>query len=410
MSSLLPLGLADVQASTPPPKARLQDATLAVASLVLLLLYVVPPLLGSILDDGRPLGITPDELRVVGAVLVGAGVFFVGYIAHRSRRKESPHEPIDLTMSRLLDIPCDVVYESHRESLLLPPCDNLKCIVVDRALEFLRSGVLEGEEHKERFLREAQAAAALDHSNICTVYEIDDADGQTFLSIEGLPASKDVTMTSHHRRALRIGTPLAGALLFLTYAMTATAQDRMPPIPEGEMTDEQKAAVEEFKAARNTTRFGGPFVPLLRSPEMMSRARNVGDYVRFNSVLPPRLSEFVILITARHWTQNYEWAAHAPIAEREGLKSAIIEAIADGRRPEGMADDESVVYDFCMELLRTHGVSDPTYARLVSQFDEKGVIDTIGIMGYYQLLAMVMNTARTALRDGIEPGLRPFPR
>ena len=219
-------------------------------------------------------------------------------------------------------------------------------------------------------------------------------------------------MTSHHRRALRIGTRVAGALLFLTYAMTATAQDRMPPIPEGEMTDEQKAAVEEFKAARNTTRFrsGGPFVPLLRSPEMLSRARNVGDYVRFASVLPPRLSEFVILITARHWTQNYEWAAHAPIAGREGLKSAIIEAIADGRRPEGMADDESAVYDFCMELLRTHGVSDPTYARLVSQFDEKGVIDTIGIMGYYQLLAMVMNTARTPLGDGVEPGLRPLPR
>ncbi len=217
-------------------------------------------------------------------------------------------------------------------------------------------------------------------------------------------------MTSHHRRALRIGTRVAGALLFLTYAMTATPQDRMPPIPEGEMTDEQKAAVEEFKAARNTTRLGGPFVPLLRSPEMLSRARNVGDYVRFASVLPPRLSELVILITARHWTQNYEWAAHAPIAAREGLKPAIIEAIADGRRPEGMADDESAVYDFCMELLRTHGVSDPTYARLVSQFNEKGVIDTIGIMGYYQLLAMVMNTARTPLRDGVEPGLRPLPR
>ena len=226
----------------------------------------------------------------------------------------------------------------------------------------------------------------------------------------GLPASMEVTMTSHHPRTLRIGTRIAGALLFLTYAMTATAQDRMPPIPEDEMTEEQKAAVEEFKAARNTTRFGGPFVPLLRSPEMLSRARNVGDYVRFRSVLPPRLSEFVILITARHWTQNYEWAAHAPIAAREGLKPAIIEAIADGRRPEGMADDESAVYDFCMELLWTQGVSDRTYARLVSQFGEKGVIDTIGIMGYYQLIAMVLNTARTPLREGFEPGLRPLPR
>ena len=201
-------------------------------------------------------------------------------------------------------------------------------------------------------------------------------------------------------------------VLLLTNAMTATAQnqDRMPPIPDEQMTADQKAAVEEFKRARNTNTFRGPFVPLLRSPEMLSRARNVGDYVRFNSVLPPRLSEFVILMTARHWTQNYEWSAHAPIAEREGLDPAIIAAIADGRRPENMADDEATLYAFCTELLHTHGVSDPTYAKMLTHFDEIGVIDTIGIVGYYSMLAMVMNTARTPLRDGATPGLAAFPR
>ena len=211
----------------------------------------------------------------------------------------------------------------------------------------------------------------------------------------------------------RAGVALLTSLaLLLTHAMTATVQtqDRMPPIPDSEMTAAQKAGVEEFTQARNTTTFRGPFVPLLRSPEMLSRARNVGDYVRFNSVLPPRLSEFVILMTARHWTQNYEWAAHAPIAEREGLKPAIIEAIADGRRPANMADDEATLYDFCTELFRNHGVSDATYTRMLSHFDEIGVIDTIGIMGYYSMLAMVMNTARTPLRDGQTPGLAPFPR
>lgn len=211
------------------------------------------------------------------------------------------------------------------------------------------------------------------------------------------------------RHAARV-VLLAGLVPLLMHAMPATAQDRMPPIPEDRMTAAQKAAVEEFRRARDTTRFGGPFVPLLRSPEMLSRARNVGDYVRFNSVLPPRLSEFVILMTARHWTQNYEWAAHAPIAEREGLDPEVIAAIADGRRPAALADDEAVLYDFCTELLRTRGVSDPTYARMVAAFDEIGVIDTIGIVGYYSLLAMVMNTARTPLRDGAEPGLAPFPR
>ena len=203
---------------------------------------------------------------------------------------------------------------------------------------------------------------------------------------------------------------LVSLVLLLTHPMTATAQDRMPPIPENEMTAEQRAAIEEFKRVRDTTRFGGPFVPLLRSPEMLSRARNVGDYVRFNSVLPPRLSEFVILITARHWTQSYEWSAHAPIAEREGLKPGIITAVAAGRRPESMAEDEAVLYDFCTELLHTHGASDTTYARMLSHFEEIGVIDTIGIIGYYSMLAMVLNTARTPLRDGALPPLSSFPK
>ena len=216
-------------------------------------------------------------------------------------------------------------------------------------------------------------------------------------------------MNLYDRRTTRHRIPLAIVIGLLSSISPATAQDRMPPIPEAEMTAKQQAAVEEFKTVRNTTRFGGPFVPLLRSPEVLSRARNLGDHARFNTVLPPRLSEFVILMTARHWTQHYEWSAHASIAEREGLESEIIASVADGRRPDGMADDEAAVYDFCMELFRTHGVSDPTYARLVSHFDEKGVIDTICIIGYYQLLAMVMNTARTPLRDGMEP-IPTFPR
>ena len=207
------------------------------------------------------------------------------------------------------------------------------------------------------------------------------------------------------------GTTMSlGAALVLVMAPVLLAQDRMPPIAEDQMTQAQREAVEEFLRAGDATRLGGPFVPLLRSPEMLSRARNVGDHARFNTVLPPRLSEMVILMTARHWTQNYEWAAHAPIAEREGLAPGVIAAIADGRRPASMADDEAVLYDFCTELYHTQGVSDATYARMVSEFQEIGVIDTIGIMGYYSMLAMVLNTARTPLREDQPPGLKPFPR
>ena len=191
--------------------------------------------------------------------------------------------------------------------------------------------------------------------------------------------------------------------------MTARAQDRLPPIPESQQTEAQKKAIAEFTAARKTG-ISGPFVPLLRSPEVMNRARAMGDYLRFNSVLPPRLSEFAILITARYWTQNYEWDAHNQLALQGGLSADIIKAIADGRRPDKMAADEEALYTFCDELHRNQSISDATYARAVSTFGEQGVIDIVGISGYYTLLAMVLNTARTPVPAGHTPALAPFPR
>ena len=189
----------------------------------------------------------------------------------------------------------------------------------------------------------------------------------------------------------------------------AQSQDRMPPIPADKLTDAQKKAIEEFRAARSAE-LSGPFIPLLRSPEVMSRARAMGDYVRYRSVLPPRLSELVILMTARQWTQNYEWNAHEPLARRGGLSADIVKAIAEGRRPERMAEDEEILYTFCDELARNHSVSDATYARAVGKFGEQGVIDTLGITGYYTMLAMVLNTARTPLPGAAKPQLAPFPR
>jgi 4-carboxymuconolactone decarboxylase len=199
------------------------------------------------------------------------------------------------------------------------------------------------------------------------------------------------------------------AWLLTALPFAALAQERMPPIPPERMTDAQKKAVEEFRAARNAD-VGGPFAPLLRSPEVMNRARAMGDYLRFKSVLPPRLSEFAILITARQWTQNYEWDAHSRIAQQAGLSADILAALADGRRPDRMADDEEILYAFCTELQRNQSVSDATYARAVAKFGEQGVIDMVGISGYYTLLAMVLNTARTPVPAGRAPALAPFPR
>ena len=200
-----------------------------------------------------------------------------------------------------------------------------------------------------------------------------------------------------------------GCLLCLSMAAPLLAQDRMPPIPAEKMTDLQRRAAAEFKETRGSE-VSGPFVPLLRSPEVMTRARAMGDYLRFKSVLPPRLSEFVILLTARAWTQQYEWHAHHRLALKAGLNPETAKAIAEGRRPSRMLEDEEALYDFCDELRTNQSVSDATYARMLAKFGEQGIIDTAGIVGYYTLLAMVMNTARTPLPQGENPGLPLYPR
>jgi len=192
-------------------------------------------------------------------------------------------------------------------------------------------------------------------------------------------------------------------------SMSGYAQDRMPPIPPEKMTDAQKKAVEEFRAARNAG-VSGPFAAMLRSPEVMNRARAMGDYLRYKSVLPPRLSEFAILIASREWTQNYEWDAHYTLAMQGGLHADIAAALAEGRRPARMAEDEEILYNLCTELHHTKGVSDATYQRAVAKFGEQGVIDIVGIQGYYTLLAMMMNTARTPLPEGRTPALKPLSR
>jgi 4-carboxymuconolactone decarboxylase len=143
---------------------------------------------------------------------------------------------------------------------------------------------------------------------------------------------------------------------------------------------------------------------------VMTRARAMGDYLRFRSSLPPRLSEFVILLTARRWTQQYEWNAHAPLAVKGGLKENIVKAVAEGRRPEGMAEDEEIVFALFDEIQKHQSVSDATYARALGKIGEQGIIDVMGITGYYTLLAMVMNTARTPLPAGASPQLAPLAR
>jgi 4-carboxymuconolactone decarboxylase len=199
-----------------------------------------------------------------------------------------------------------------------------------------------------------------------------------------------------------------GAFAIICTTTAAMAQDRMPPIAADKYTDAQKKAAEEFAGGRGYE-VRGPFVPLIRSPEVMLRAKAMGDHLRFKSALAPRLSEMVILITAREWTQQYEWVAHHDIAIKAGLRPEIADAIADGRRPAGMADDEQAAYDISTEIQRSKRVSDATWAKAVTAFGEQGVIDLLGINGYYTMLAMTMNAARTGLPAGTPEPLKRFP-
>ena len=193
---------------------------------------------------------------------------------------------------------------------------------------------------------------------------------------------------------------LSGLAIGLFCASAAFAQERLPTINPANYTPDQQKAAEEFQLARKTPVFG-PFEPLMHSPEVMTLARSMGDYLRYKSALGNTLSEFVILITAREWSQDYEWHVHYPIALKVGIKQEIADAIKDGRRPVGMSADEEMVYDFSIELHRNKRVSDTTFARVEKRFGKKGVVDLVGINSYYTLLAMQMNVAQYAIpKDG----------
>jgi len=190
----------------------------------------------------------------------------------------------------------------------------------------------------------------------------------------------------------------------------AAALDRMPAIPEAQMSPDQKRVMDEI-AAGPRGRIGGPFIPLMRSPELMNRLQKVGEYLRFQNTVGLRNSEFAVLIVARHWSQPIEWAIHRPIAEKEGVLPATCDAIAEGRRPDNMTEDETLIYNVLEELRNNRSMSDPTYAQLLKRFGEQGVIDLVAHYGYYSLLAMTMNVARTAVPENgnAVAGLKTIP-
>ena len=183
------------------------------------------------------------------------------------------------------------------------------------------------------------------------------------------------------------------------------------PLPSLEdMTEAQRAAANELIAGPRKAVIG-PFIPLLRSPELMSRLQKVGEYLRFDSALAPRITEFATLLVSRSWSQQFEWAVHVPLARQAGVSEETIDAIREGRRPTSMSAAQALVHDFLSELTNAKGVSQVTYDATLELLGEQGLIDLVGIVGYFTWMSMVLNVAHTPARvgDGAEP-LPELPR
>jgi 4-carboxymuconolactone decarboxylase len=183
--------------------------------------------------------------------------------------------------------------------------------------------------------------------------------------------------------------------------------NRFAPLTWETMSDEQRRVVRTIlDGPRNS--LGGPFNVMLRSPEVADRVQALGALARFNETLPPALRELAIILTARHWTSHFEWYAHKRAALAAGLDATVVDAIAAGRRPERMSDEETAIYDFCRQLLENGRVDDPAFETAVAAFGERGVVDAITTVGYYSMVSMFLNVDEYPLPDGVEPELQPL--
>jgi 4-carboxymuconolactone decarboxylase len=181
--------------------------------------------------------------------------------------------------------------------------------------------------------------------------------------------------------------------------------DRFKPLTYEQMTPEQKTMIDHLLAGDRGT-VTGPFNVMLRSPEMGDLAQKFGAQMRYHSSIPRKLNEFAILITARYWTSQYEWYAHSRDGVKYGLNPALVESLATGQRPAPMEPDEEIIYNFCSELLKTKQVGDATFKATVDKFGERGVVDLIGTIGYYNLVSMMLNVDRYPLPDGAKLPLK----
>jgi 4-carboxymuconolactone decarboxylase len=210
--------------------------------------------------------------------------------------------------------------------------------------------------------------------------------------------------------------PWTRALILLFAALFALAQsqtksndlglrgDRFKPLTADQLTPEQKTMVDHLLKGERAG-LNGPFNVLLRSPEMGDLAQQFGASMRFHSSIPKKLNEFAIILTARFWGAEYEWYAHKRAALMAGMEQPIVDAVTANRRPSGMDKDEEIVYNFCTDVLKNHQVSDAVFKATRDRFGEKGVVDLMGVMGWYNFVSMMLNVDRYPLPEGAKPEL-----
>jgi 4-carboxymuconolactone decarboxylase len=207
---------------------------------------------------------------------------------------------------------------------------------------------------------------------------------------------------------------IAFAAAVFALPLAAAAQERYPALNPEQLSPQQKAYVENLqKPPRNNTTAlkNPPFKVYMRSPELAEKLEAVSDYVRWGTGLAPRLTELAIMITARQWSSQWIWRGHYRAAVRGGLDPSVGADIAAGRRPTKMKEDEEILYNYATELYRDRAVSDTSYAAAVKQFGEKGLIDLVATMGYYDTVAMTLITAKAmAPKEDDVPQLAALPR
>jgi 4-carboxymuconolactone decarboxylase len=179
---------------------------------------------------------------------------------------------------------------------------------------------------------------------------------------------------------------------------------RIPLFPLEYMTAEQRRVYDDVVSGPRG-RVEGPLRAALHRPDLADKWQQLGAALRYGTSLPPRLSELVILLTARAWDSQFEWYAHEPHALKAGLAREALDAIRTGDTPVFGNDDEQAVHDYVIELQQTHAVSESTYQRALTLFGVIGVVELTALTGYYSMVAMTLNAHQIPLPAGAEPPL-----